>query len=40
MGFQTGEKIGQIIEIIREAQLNNKIQNKQAAINFLKELNI
>ena len=40
MGFQTGEKMGQIIEIIREAQLNNKIQSKQAAIDFLKEFNI
>lgn len=40
MGFQTGEKLGQIIEIIREAQLNNEIQNKQAAIDFLKKLNV
>ena len=40
LGFQTGEKIGQVIEIIREAQLNNEIQNKQDAIGFLKKLKI
>ena len=40
MGLPTGEKLGQIIEMIREAQLNNEIQSKQDAINFLKTLNI
>ena len=38
MGFQTGEKLGQVIDMIREAQLNNEIQNKQDAIKFLKNL--
>ena len=40
MGFQTGKKLGQVIEVLREAQLNNQIQNKQAAIDFLKKSNI
>ncbi len=40
MGFQTGKKLGQIIEVLREAQLNNQIQSKQDAIDFLKKSNI
>ena len=38
MGFSTGEALGQTLEIIRESQLNNEVQNKQDAINLLKTL--
>ena len=40
MGFQTGERLGQVIDILREAQLNNEIQTKKDAIDFLKKSNI
>ena len=38
LGFSTGEKLGQLIEIIRKAQLNNEIHSQKDAINLLNQL--